>query len=146
MDEAVSVGVGISDNLTVDRINILQATLRAMESAVQGLHVYPDCLLIDGISKTLLTVHQKTIKKGDSLSQSIAAASIIAKVTRDRLMEEYDSQYPEYGFAGHKGYGSVMHMAAIAEFGPCPIHRRTFRGVREHTVQSREGTCELLLV
>jgi len=144
MSEAVSVGVGISDNLTVDRINILQATLRAMEFAVQELSVYPDCLLIDGISKTSLGIHQKTIKKGDSLSQSIAAASIIAKVTRDRIMEEYDSRYPEYGFAGHKGYGSASHLAAIAEFAPCPIHRLTFRGVREHSVQEGEDACELL--
>jgi len=145
MSEAVSVGVGISDNMTVDRINILQATLRAMESAVKLLSSRPDCLLVDGISKTSLDIHQKTIKKGDSLSQSIAAASIIAKVTRDRIMEEYDRKYPEYGFAGHKGYGSASHLAAIAEFAPCPIHRLTFRGVREHSVQVRGDTCELPL-
>ena len=145
ISEAVSVGVGISDNLTVDRINILQATLRAMEDAVGGLSVKPDCLLIDGISRTSLTIHQKTIKKGDSLSLSIAAASIIAKVTRDRIMEEYDREYPEYGFAGHKGYGSASHLAAIAEFAPCPIHRLTFRGVREHSCQVKEDPCELLL-
>jgi ribonuclease HII len=145
MSEAVSVGVGISDNLTVDRINILQATLRAMEAAVSSLSVKPDCLLIDGISKTSLDIHQKAIKKGDSLSQSIAAASIIAKVTRDRIMEEHDRQYPEYGFAGHKGYGSASHLAAIAEFAPCPIHRLTFRGVREHSDQVRGDTCELPL-
>ena len=145
MTEAVSVGIGISDNQTVDKINILQATLRAMESAVKLLSPSPDCLLIDGISKTSLDIHQKTIKKGDSLSQSIAAASIIAKVTRDRIMEEHDRQYPEYGFAGHKGYGSAVHLAAIAEFSPCPIHRLTFRGVREHSVQVRGDTCELPL-
>ena len=145
MSEAVSVGVGISDSLTVDRINILQATLRAMESAVKLLTSCPDCLLIDGISKTSLDIHQKTIKKGDSLSQSIAAASIVAKVTRDRIMEEYDRQYPQYGFARHKGYGSASHLAAIAEFAPCPIHRYTFRGVREHSVQVTEDTCELPL-
>lgn len=132
MNEAVSVGVGISDSATVDRVNILQATLRAMESAVAGLMPQPDCLLIDGISKTALRIEQKTIKKGDSLSLSIAAASIIAKVTRDRIMEEYDGLYPGYGFAGHKGYGSASHMAAIASLGPTPIHRLTFRGVREH--------------
>lgn len=132
MNEAVSVGVGISDSETVDRINILQATLRAMESAVAGLMPQPDCLLIDGISKTALRIEQKTIKKGDSLSLSIAAASIIAKVTRDRLMEAYDTLYPGYGFAGHKGYGSASHLAVIAALGPTPIHRLTFRGVREH--------------
>jgi ribonuclease HII len=133
--EAVAVGVGVSDNLAVDRINILQATLRAMESAVRALAVAPDYLLIDGISRTALNVPQQTVKKGDSRSLSIAAASIIAKVTRDRMMVEYDRQYPGYGFAGHKGYGSVAHLAAIARLGPCPIHRRTFRGVREHISQ-----------
>jgi len=132
MQQAVSVGVGISDSQTVDRINILQATLRAMEFAVAALSPQPDCLLIDGISKTALQLHQKTIKKGDSLSLSIAAASIIAKVTRDRMMAEYDLLYPGYGFAGHKGYGSAAHMAAIAALGPTPIHRLTFRGVREY--------------
>ena len=132
MQQAVSVGVGISDSQTVDRINILQATLRAMESAVRNLSVTPDCLLIDGISKTALQIEQKTIKKGDSLSLSIAAASIIAKVTRDRMMETYDKEFPGYGFAGHKGYGSASHMSAIAALGPTPIHRLTFRGVREH--------------
>ena len=132
MKQAVSVGVGVSDTQTIDRINILQATLRAMESAVGALSPLPDCLLIDGISKTALQIQQKTIKKGDSLSLSIAAASIIAKVTRDRMMEAYDKEYPGYGFAGHKGYGSAAHMAAIAAKGPTPIHRITFRGVREY--------------
>jgi ribonuclease HII len=132
MEQAVSVGIGVSDSQTIDRINILQATLRAMESAVTDLSLQPDCLLIDGISKTALQIEQKTIKKGDSLSFSIAAASIIAKVTRDRMMEAYDKEYPGYGFAGHKGYGSAAHMAAIAALGPTPIHRLTFRGVREY--------------
>ena len=132
MKQAVSVGVGISDSQTVDRINILQATLRAMESAVSSLSPQPDCLLIDGISKTALQLHQKTIIKGDSRSLSVAAASIIAKVTRDRIMVAYEKEYPGYGFAGHKGYGSAAHMAAIAAMGPTPIHRLTFRGVREY--------------
>jgi len=132
MQQAVSVGVGISDSQTVDRINILQATLRAMESAVANLTPQPDYLLIDGISKTALKNEQKTIKKGDSLSLSIAAASIIAKVTRDRMMEAYDKEYPCYGFAGHKGYGSAAHLAAIKALGPSPIHRLTFRGVKEY--------------
>lgn len=130
--QALAVGVGISDNVTVDRINILQATLRAMEESVRKLSLPADYLLIDGISRTALPLQQRTIKKGDSLSISIAAASIIAKVTRDRLMAEYDQLYPGYGFAGHKGYGSAAHMAAIAALGPSPIHRTTFRGVREH--------------
>lgn len=138
MAEAVAVAVGVSDNLTIDRINILQATLRAMESAVRGLTIVPDYLLIDGISTTALSIPQKTLKKGDSRSLSIAAASIIAKVTRDRMMADYDQQYPGYGFAGHKGYGSAAHLAAIAALGPCPIHRFTFRGVREHLPKLEE--------
>lgn len=132
MERAVSVGVGFSDSQTVDRINILQATLRAMEAAVIQLSPAPDCLLIDGISRTALTLHQRTIKKGDSLSLSIAAASIIAKVTRDRLMEAFDKEYPGYGFAAHKGYGAQTHLEAIKRLGPSPIHRLTFRGVKEH--------------
>lgn len=138
MGAALAVGVGSSDNRTIDRINILQATLRAMESAVGALQVAPDYLLIDGISKTTLPLPQKTLKKGDSHSLSIAAASIIAKVTRDRLMAAYDQQYPGYGFAGHKGYGSAAHMAAIAQLGPSPIHRLTFRGVREHVLPAQQ--------
>lgn len=129
---ALSIGVGYGDHLLIDRINILQATLCAMRDAVLALTPPPDYLLIDGISKIPLPFDQRTIKKGDSASLSIAAASIVAKVTRDRLMVEYDRLYPGYGFAGHKGYGSPAHMSAIAGLGPSPIHRTTFRGVREH--------------
>lgn len=130
--EAVSVGVGIGDHDLVDRINILQATLSAMRDAILQLSPKPDFLLIDGISAVPMNIAQKTVKKGDSLSISIAAASIIAKVTRDRMMVEYDTQYPGYGFAEHKGYAAASHMAAIANLGPSPIHRKTFRGVKEH--------------
>jgi len=140
--EAVSVGVGISDNSAVDRMNILQATLRAMEEAVGNLGNPADYLLIDGISPTALSLSQRTIKKGDSLSISIAAASIIAKVTRDRLMLQYDRLYPGYGFAGHKGYGSASHLEAIAALGPSPIHRLTFRGVKEHVRPSALNGAE----
>jgi len=129
---ALSIGVGYGDHLLIDRINILQATLSAMRDAVLALTPLPDYLLIDGISRIPLPLDQRTIKKGDSVSLSIAAASIVAKVTRDRLMVEYDRLYPGYGFAGHKGYGSPAHMSAIAELGPSPIHRTTFRGVKEH--------------
>ena len=129
---ALAVGVGSGDHLLVDRINILQATLAAMKQAVLSIEPLPDYLLIDGISKIPLTIHQQTIKKGDSASISIAAASIIAKVTRDRLMVGFDQQYPGYGFAEHKGYGCAAHLAAIAKLGPCVIHRKTFRGVKEH--------------
>ena len=137
---ALSVGVGMSDSTTIDRINILQATLRAMEEAVVKLSTEPDYLLVDGISGTTLNIPQKTIKKGDSLSCSVAAASIIAKVTRDRMMEVYDREYPGYGFAAHKGYGAASHLAAISALGPSPIHRLTFRGVREHVVHQEEET------
>jgi ribonuclease HII len=130
--EALSIGVGIGDHALVDRINILQATLSAMREAVLGLSPAPDFLLIDGISSIPMNIPQRTMKKGDSLSLSIAAASIIAKVTRDRMMTEYDALYPGYGFASHKGYGAASHLAAIARLGPSPIHRLSFRGVKEH--------------
>ena len=132
MARALSVGVGISTPAEIDRINILQATRRAMLAAVLNLSQPPDYLLIDGISTIDSVIPQKTIKKGDSLSLSIAAASIIAKVTRDRIMVEMDAKYPGYGFAGHKGYGSATHMETIKKLGPSPIHRLTFAGVKEH--------------
>lgn len=131
-EKALAIGVGSGDHALIDSINILQATLSAMKQAVQGLVLPPDYLLIDGTSGIPLSIPQRTIKKGDSASISIAAASIIAKVTRDRMMAEYDSIFPGYGFADHKGYGCASHMEAIAALGPCPIHRKTFRGVREH--------------
>jgi ribonuclease HII len=137
MATALAVGVGIMDHDVVDRDNILQATLAAMKQAVAQLATAPDFLLIDGISKVPLPLPQRTIKQGDGRSVSIAAASIIAKVTRDRLMVEYDRLYPGYGLASHKGYGSQAHLEAIARLGPSPIHRTTFRGVREH-VRSEE--------
>jgi ribonuclease HII len=132
MDQAISVGIGIVSAAEIDQINILQATRRAMLAAVQLLSPKPDCLLIDGISTIDTSIFQKTIIKGDSLSLSIAAASIIAKVTRDRQMIEMDAKYPGYGFAGHKGYGSAAHMSAIRMLGPSPIHRLTFGGVKEY--------------
>lgn len=134
MAQALSVGVGIVSPTEIDQINILQATRRAMLAAVGQLSPQPDYLLIDGISTIDSAVPQKTIKKGDSLSLCIAAASIIAKVTRDRLMIEMDAKYPGYGFAGHKGYGSAAHMEAIRVLGPSPIHRLSFGGVKEHIV------------
>ena len=134
---AITVGIGMGDHHLIDRINILQATLTAMAQAVDSLAFPPDYLLIDGISRIPVPIPQRTIKKGDSASISIAAASIIAKVTRDRLMVDYDRQYPGYGFAKHKGYGCATHMAAIAALGPCPIHRTTFRGVKEHVKGER---------
>jgi ribonuclease HII len=132
MDQALSVGVGIGGPELIDSINILQATRIAMLEAVAGLSPQPDYLLIDGISTIDSPLPQKTIKKGDSLSLSIAAASIIAKVSRDRLMRDLDAVHPEYGFAGHKGYGSATHLEAISRFGPSKVHRLTFGGVKEH--------------
>jgi ribonuclease HII len=132
LEKALSVGIGSGDHLLIDRVNILQATLVAMKEAVLGISPLPDYLLIDGISKIPIGIHQRTIKKGDSASISIAAASIIAKVTRDRLMVGFDRDYPGYGFAEHKGYGCAAHMAAVARLGPSTIHRKTFRGVKEH--------------
>jgi ribonuclease HII len=132
MQQAVSVGIGMGAPDLIDRINILQATRYAMLEAVSQITPPPDYILIDGISTIESPIPQKTIKKGDSLSLSIAAASIIAKVTRDRLMRALDNQYPGYGFAGHKGYGSALHLEAIRRLGPSPVHRLTFGGVREH--------------
>jgi ribonuclease HII len=132
VEKALAVGVGSGDHLLIDRINILQATLSAMRDAVLSISPNPDYLIIDGTSKIPVNIHQRTIIKGDSASISIAAASIIAKVTRDRLMAGLENQYPGYGFAGHKGYGCAAHMEAIARLGPCGIHRKTFRGVKEH--------------
>lgn len=133
--QARAVGVGIVSAAEIDRINILQATLKAMTLAISRLKVPADALLIDGITPVPLSLFQQTLKKGDSRSLSIAAASIIAKVVRDRMMEGYERRYPGYGLAGHKGYGSVAHREAIARLGPCPVHRLSFRGVREHAEQ-----------
>lgn len=126
---AISYAVGIVEPQEIDKINILQAALLAMEISVKKLTTKPDYLLIDGNQKTSLLLIQETIVKGDTKSCSIAAASIIAKVTRDTIMEEYHLTYPEYNFKGHKGYPTKEHYQAIKEYGPCPIHRKTFRGV-----------------
>jgi len=133
--QQATVGLGIVEAAEIDTLNILQATLKAMTLAVRRLRLPPDYLLVDGITAVPLPLPQKTLKQGDSRSSSIAAASIVAKVVRDRLMVAYDRRYPGYGFAGHKGYGSAAHLAAIARLGPSPLHRRTFRGVREHLAQ-----------
>jgi len=130
--QALAVGVGFVHADEVDEINILQATIKAMTTALGRLHIEPQHLLIDGITPLPLPLAQQTIKKGDSRSLSIAAASVIAKVVRDRMMVVYDRHYPQYGFAGHKGYGSAKHRALIAQHGPCPLHRKSFAGVREH--------------
>jgi len=130
-EHAVSVGIGIVDPAEIERINILYASLLSMKMSVQNLMPQPDFLLIDGIFRIQYALPQKAIPKGDCLSISIAAASIVAKVTRDRLMEKYHCEYPEYGFDKHKGYPTKEHKDAVRKFGCCPIHRKSFRGARE---------------
>jgi len=130
--QALAIGVGIVSPVDIDRYNILQATLMGMRLAVTRLRLAADFLLVDGLNPVPLPLPQKTLKQGDSRSFSISAASVIAKVVRDRMMVAYDRRYPGYGLAKHKGYGSREHMAAIARLGPSPQHRLTFRGVREH--------------
>lgn len=124
--KALAYSIYMVDAATIDEINILQATFLAMRNAVEGLSVKPDMALIDGNGKPGLSVEERTVIKGDAKSVSIAAASILAKVTRDRYMLEADKKYPEYFFAKHKGYGTKLHYQAIAENGICPEHRRTF--------------------
>ncbi len=126
METAVAVGIGYNAPVRIDEINILQATYEAMREAVNSLSVKPDLLLNDAVTIPGIKVRQVPIIKGDAKSISIAAASIVAKVTRDRLMVKYDEVYPEYGFASHKGYGSSMHIEAIRKYGPTPIHRKSF--------------------
>ncbi|MCI5222184.1 MAG: ribonuclease HII [Candidatus Electrothrix sp. AR4] len=134
-DSRALIGVGITTAAEIDQINILQASLLAMRRAVldcaECSSVTPDFLLVDGTFKLPMDISQQTLTKGESKSASIAAASIIAKVTRDRLMSEYHSQYPQYNLQQHKGYPTKAHRAAVAAFGPSPIHRKTFKGVRE---------------
>lgn len=128
MEKAVAVGIGMAGPGRIDEINILQATYEAMREAIANLQVKPDILLNDAVTIPGVDVRQVPIIKGDAKSISIGAASIIAKVTRDRLMEEYDKIFPEYGFASNKGYGSAEHIKALKENGPTPIHRRSFIG------------------
>ena len=125
-EQAIAYKTVFMNHEVIDEINILQATYKAMRQAVNELNPQPDLLLIDAVHIPELEVKQVSIIKGDAKSFSIAAASIVAKVERDHLMEKYDELYPEYGFAGNKGYGSKEHIEAIKKYGPCPIHRRTF--------------------
>jgi ribonuclease HII len=126
---ALGIGVGIVEAEEIDRLNILQASLKAMELALQDLSLSPDCLLIDGLHTLRLPLNQQAIIKGDGRCLSIAAASIVAKVTRDRLMVDYHERYPQYNFARHKGYGTREHLQAIREHGCCPLHRQSFRTI-----------------
>ena len=126
IEQAVSYGIAFASEQEIDEINILQATFLAMRRAVEQLGVQPELALVDGNRDPGLGIPTRTIVKGDGLSASIAAASILAKVTRDRWMEVLDAKYPQYGFAVHKGYGTKRHYAALTEFGPCEEHRQTF--------------------
>ena len=153
-DQSASWAVGVADSQEIDRFNILRASLLAMARAVRGLAVTPDFLMIDGpygIPAASLMEDggpwaaapaQRTVKGGDRLCFSIAAASIVAKVARDRMMTELDDLYPEYGFASHKGYRSRRHSEALTRHGPCPIHRRSFKPVRESREQGASGSAE----
>ena len=126
MEKAIAVGIGAVSPERIDEINILQATYEAMRIAISRLSVRPDLLLNDAVTIPQVEIPQVPIIKGDAKSVSIAAASIIAKVTRDRMMVQYEDLYPGYEFASNKGYGSARHIAALKEIGPCPIHRRSF--------------------
>jgi ribonuclease HII len=128
-ERALGVGIGIVDHLTIDRINILQATRLAMGQALGALGVEPELVLTDYVTVPGLRCPQRNLVEGDRRSASVAAASIIAKVTRDRIMEEADREYPVYGFGRHKGYPTPEHRTALEQHGPCALHRRTFAGI-----------------
>ncbi len=130
-NNAIAVGLGIVEPILIDRINILQATYEAMRRAILSMRVFPEYVIVDGKPIPNLPLPQEGIVKGDSLSISIGAASIVAKVVRDRIMEMYDLIFPQYGFARNKGYGTKEHIEALFRYGPCPIHRRSFRPVSE---------------
>ena len=131
----IEFAIAQTEAVLIDEINILQATHREMNDALAKLNPQPQHALVDGRPVKTMRVPQTAIVKGDARSYSIAAASVMAKVTRDRLMLEFDRQFPEYGFAGHKGYGTARHLAAIAAHGPCPIHRRSFAPLKAKNVE-----------
>ncbi len=132
-ETALAIGIGTVDADEIDQINILEATKKAMALAIDALPSAADYLLIDALHLRSVRLPQKAIIKGDAISYSIAAASVIAKTYRDKLMCEFDAEYPQYGFSGHKGYGAAVHLEALRIHGPCPLHRRTFRGVLPET-------------
>jgi len=133
------IGVGICEVEEIDRLNILQASLMAMKKGLEALAVPADFVLVDGKFPVPVLLPQQTLIKGEKRSASIAAASIVAKEVRDRLMLEYHRSYPQYNFERHKGYPTAEHRRLLKEHGPCPIHRRTFKGVREHLRDSGDG-------
>lgn len=139
----VVYGIGIVTAQDIDRLNIYRASIRAMLEAVFKLSVTPDYLLVDGLMLPHPTIPSQKIIEGDALSQSIAAASIIAKVTRDRIMEEFDAQWPQYGFKQHKGYATEQHLSAITIHGPCPIHRLSFDPFRTEIAEKNDTQLTL---
>ncbi len=145
LEQAVGMGVGSADVGEIDRLNILEATRLAMRRAIDQLAPPPDYLLIDAVTLPGIRISVRPIIKGDSLSLSIAAASIIAKVTRDRLMAKYHDMFPEYDFLSHKGYGTTGHLQRLARHGPCPIHRRTFMPVHEVILAAKRESAGRML-
>jgi ribonuclease HII len=133
-EKALAIGVGIVEAGEIDQLNIHQASLKAMERAVAELPVVPHFLFIDGLHTLTLPLSQKALVKGDQRCLSIAAASIVAKVTRDRIMADYHREYPEYNFIRHKGYGTKEHLQAIERYGACPLHRRSFRPLYQRSL------------
>jgi ribonuclease HII len=127
--QVLGIGIGVVSHRSVDKFNVLRASLEAMRRAVLALHSQPDFLLVDGINSVPLKIPQRCLKKGDQISKSISAASVMAKVYRDRIMESYHERYPAYDFAKNKGYGTQHHLETLKKFGPCPFHRLTFKGV-----------------
>jgi ribonuclease HII len=133
--KASGIGVGIVDNNSIDELNILQATHKAMNIALSRLGNDYDIVLVDGLPVSTITGKQEAIIQGDGKSASIAAASVIAKVTRDRIMNDFSESYPQFGFSRHKGYGTKEHLAALKKYGPCPLHRRSFSPVKDMVEQ-----------
>lgn len=142
LEVAQGIGIGVVSAPEIDKINILQANHKAMRMAVNGLGLRPDLLLVDGLPVPDMGCPQRAVVGGDARCYLIGAASIVAKVFRDRLMQEYDRLYPQYGFARNKGYGTAEHLKALRALGPCPIHRRSFRGVtaEEDNGDEADGT------
>ena len=145
VERAVGVGIGLATEQEIDRLNILEATRLAMHRAVAALSPLPDCLLIDAVTLPGGTIPTRSIIKGDALSISIAAASIVAKVTRDRLMLEYHRLYPQYDFHSHKGYGTERHLRQLALHGPSPVHRRTFAPVAHLVANNADQRSQAVL-
>ncbi|HXI21247.1 MAG TPA: ribonuclease HII, partial [Gemmatimonadales bacterium] len=144
---AEAIGVGVVDHVTIDRINILQATRLAMAQALGALAVEPELVLTDFVEVPGLRCPQRNLVEGDRRSASVAAASIVAKVTRDRIMEAADREYPAYGFGRHKGYATPEHREALERHGPCPLHRRTFAGIwSQLTLFSGSEMSDLVLI